>query len=267
MDQNASDQLPRGQVDFCFVETGAVSPEVGFEKFSGDLSEEERDACRRFVFEEDRHLYLLAHALLRHALSSYTGLPPGAWTFRRGPWGKPALAGPSAAALRFNLSHTRGLAACAVGWDGPIGVDVETLDSGGKRSVRDLARWSFAPAEIAWIEARPENEAEQAAVEIWTLKEAFLKAVGLGLHLPARQFAIVPEPDGPPVLVSCALEGEPPELWRFAQLRLRSRFAAAIAIRRARDQDLIIHAREWRPEGPGWRSMPLTCGTRHQWVL
>src|SRR4051794_4279939 len=80
----------------------------------GRLSEAERARHARFRFDDDRHTYLVAHALVRSALAQLAGVEVGALGFVSGEHGRPEISAPAAAlAFRFNLSHTRGLVACA----------------------------------------------------------------------------------------------------------------------------------------------------------
>ena len=115
-----------------------------------------------------------AHKLLRECLRPYdmqdTPLVYGAH-------GKPALAGDTP--LHFNLSHADGIAACIVSAH-ECGIDCERV-----REYRpNVVRRAFAPEEQELLEAAPESERGLLFFRIWTLKEAFVKAVGRGLSYP-----------------------------------------------------------------------------------
>src|SRR5262249_49748456 len=94
------------------------------------LSDEEKQRLERFHFERDRVLFLIAHALLRIALSRHSIIDPRAWQFRASTYGRPEIID-SRSRLRFSLSHTRGLAACAIVLDRNIGIDVEHISRNG----------------------------------------------------------------------------------------------------------------------------------------
>lgn len=168
------------------------------------LSADERARAARFVFPRDRLMFVAAHALLREALSEYADVPPHAWHFAANEYGKPALAGRHAGVnLTFNLAHTHGLVACVigrtkhlgvgagmdVGMDAAIdvGIDVESIDL--KVHSLDIATRYFSPSEVLQLQACPEGERAVRFIELWTLKEAYVKAIGEGLSHPLDTFS------------------------------------------------------------------------------
>jgi len=147
------------------------------------LSTEERERSARLVFEHDRRDYIMAHALLRTMLSTDDGRRPTELAFEADGYGKPVLvfAPGRTSALTFSLSHTTGLVACAVSSDVSVGVDVACLDR-----VADLdaiGKRCFSVDERNQLPAG-DDERRVRFFELWTLKEAFAKAVGRGLALP-----------------------------------------------------------------------------------
>ena len=135
---------------------------------------------------------------------------------------------PAGCRLQFNLSHTTGLVVCAVGLDGAIGVDVEDLT----RRAADpaLAVNYFAPEEVAWLEAGSQEQRQVRFLELWTLKEAFIKAKGKGLSIPLKDFAFSFPAGRPP-----RVDFRDPDLghadrWQFARLRLHERYQLAVAM-------------------------------------
>ncbi len=153
------------------------------------LSEAERHQASRFRLPRDRLLYTAAHVFLRQILSRYTLLQPTEWQFERNAYGKPFIANPNYQWLQFNLTHTEGLIACALVREQAIGIDVEKL-----KPLEDLAALcghAFHPLEANDILA---SGLAQVSLErfyrYWTLKEAYIKAKGIGLSLPLQKFAI-----------------------------------------------------------------------------
>jgi 4'-phosphopantetheinyl transferase len=194
------------------------------------LSPEERVACGKFVFEKDRLQYLLAHSLLRQTLSQYAPVRATDWRFIAEDYGKPQIALPLDEPLYFNLSHTEGLVACVVARQPLVGVDAEHLGRSG--SLPEIARHFFAPAEVAYMEQHSPSEQHEIFFNIWTLKEAYIKARGLGLSLPLQEFAFELKPGQPPEITFSAAMNDSPERWQFETLRLGPQHIIAIAARR-----------------------------------
>ncbi len=193
------------------------------------LSADERARHDRFVFARDRRDFAAAHALLRRTLSAHGPHAPHEWRFDTGEHGKPALP-PSLAGdppLVFNLSHTHGLVACVVSRGGDAGIDVETIDR--VVSTRAIARRYFSPPELAALEACDPSRQQSRFIELWTLKESYLKAVGTGLTHPLNTFAFHFDPDG-------AIAFEPPDGvdaigWQFELQAPSPRHRLAVALR------------------------------------
>ncbi|HZO16854.1 MAG TPA: tRNA epoxyqueuosine(34) reductase QueG, partial [Polyangiaceae bacterium] len=193
------------------------------------LDETERARHARFKFERHRHQFLVAHALVRWTLSRYAPVAPAAWRFVCNEHGRPEVSGPDhAPPLAFNLSHTDGLSACAVGAVGQtLGVDVEALDR--RTETTAIADRFFSELEVRALRALPEAEQRERFFAYWTLKESYIKARGMGLAIPLGRFSF--ELDrGLPISISFdpRLEDEP-ERWRFALLRASERHFLAVA--------------------------------------
>lgn len=180
-----------------YVSTHVESWELVGMRATLDATERERaDAFRK---PDDQRRFIVAHAAVRRLLGERLGRAPATLEFVIGEHGKPALAD---GAAHFNLSHSGDVAAIAFG-PGPVGVDVEAPRS--LRRVHDLAASTFAPGEIARV--RDAADPLQAFLQIWTAKEAVVKATGLGLTLEVATFE-VPQP-GPTPLPVRVLHGDP----------------------------------------------------------
>lgn len=177
------------------------------------LSEEERERTNRFAFAKDRRSYITAHWLLRHVLSAYVPVRPESWEFARTPHGKPFLSESSEhQGIFFNLSHTAGMVVTAVTCLGQVGVDVETVRP---RDHLNLARRYFAPLEISQLESLAAEEQPHSFFRLWTLKEAYIKARGLGLAMDLASFGF-PDVLGEDIRIEFA-DGmeETPSDWSF----------------------------------------------------
>lgn len=113
---------------------------------------------------------------------------------------------------RFNITHTDGLVALAIA-RAPIGVDVEWLARPG-RTV-ELAERYFAPTEVAALFALPEARRRDRFFDLWTLKEAYIKARGLGLAIPLDSFAFTLERDAIAIAITAEANDVPGAHWRF----------------------------------------------------
>jgi 4'-phosphopantetheinyl transferase len=150
------------------------------------LSPVERQRAERFIFERHRRQFLLAHGLVRAALSR---IAPETDPFRFR-YGRPFVAArPLGQALHFSLSHTEDCVACVISSCEAVGIDVEATDR--LRSPLAIAERAFSPTEIAALRALPSVEQTDRFFDYWTLKEAYLKARGLGLGLPLNRFSML----------------------------------------------------------------------------
>jgi len=191
------------------------------------LSSGECDRANRFRFEKDRVAYIAAHGGLRRILAFYRQCAPADICFDQGENGKPAVAG-----VQFNLSHSADLAVVAVTRERELGVDVERVDE--SRADKNVAERFFSPYEVSVLRSLPAEQQTEAFFNCWTRKEAYLKAIGLGLSVPLDSFDVSLAP------------GEPARLLRGADVKWRLRsfapapgYIGALAIDAA-DDDIEI---------------------------
>ena len=147
----------------------------------GVLDAEERARAARFAFDADRDAFVAAHALLRTALGAALGISSAAVRFTRAPGGRPELAGIAAREITFSLTHTRTLVACAVGPAVPLGIDAEAeADTSPDET---LLPSCCTPRERAYLERLDPDCRTRAFAQMWTAKEALLKALGVGMMI------------------------------------------------------------------------------------
>lgn len=192
------------------------------------ISPDERARYDRFVFDHSRREFAAAHALLRTALSQYSDRAPSSWSFRNQSGGKPVLAD-EAPRLAFNLSHTRGLVACAITGGPAVGVDVESVD----REISDgVTERFFSAREQAALRACPDDiRRRERFFEIWTLKEAFLKATGEGFSRPLPSVAFDVDGDGRIAFVPA--RDIDAACWHFALIVPVRGYRLAVAVHKA----------------------------------
>lgn len=234
-------------VDVFTVRTGGAGGDL-VAALSTWLDDGERARAARFVRAVDRDTFVIARALLRTTLSAYGPTTPRAWRFETNPHGCPSVAAPQAGTprLAFNLSHTTGLVALAVTRGRLVGVDVERVD----RVVReDVAGRHFAPDEVRDLRALPADRQARAFFEYWTLKEAYIKARGMGLAIPLADFAFALAPPAAPVIRFVEGFDDRAERWQFWQAWPTVDHRLALAVTRdAPDRDLAVTLTETPPE-------------------
>ena len=227
--------LPKDEVRVFSLALEGLSPEA-FARASALLDDDERAHAARKKLPDDRRLYQAAHALLRLALSSVAKAAPTAWRFRRDERGRRTIAVPEdGCGLSFSLSHTRGLAACAVCLGREVGVDAEHLK---RRELEDrnVARSCFTPAELSMLDALEPGRRPSERVALFTFKEAWAKARGLGLALDLQSFSVALEP---PALVFAA--DDEPAHWLLARHQPTPQYTVALAARRRLGEALKVH--------------------------
>jgi 4'-phosphopantetheinyl transferase len=216
--------------------------DVQLESFLAILSAEETARAASFRFQRDRDIYVVAHALVRTTLSHYAPLSPSAWSFRSTAHGRPEIATAWApVGLRFNLSHTRGLVACVVHAALDVGVDVEEMRD---TDLMEIAEHAFSAAEVATLRATSPDQRRTSFYRFWTLKEAYVKARGLGLSIPTTRFSLTPGARGDAtVSFDPSLDDDPVE-WQFVHSEPTPIHRLALAIRRGRGPDKEV-VRRW----------------------
>ena len=184
---------------------------------------------KRFRFEKDRRLHLVARALVRTTLSRYASLEPGDWSFVANRHGRPEIEAASGTPpLRFNLSHTKGIVICGVALDRDIGVDVENHDRAGEKM--DIAKRFFSASEYADLARIPEPKRNERFFHYWTLKESFIKAHGKGLSLPLDQFTFHLTDDHPLRISFDPRLGGDPGQWQFWLMMPTARCSMAVSL-------------------------------------
>jgi 4'-phosphopantetheinyl transferase len=162
-----------------------TQPEL-LNKYKSLLSDDETAKQQRYKFSHDKHDALITRAFVRDLLSYYTDIAPSDWRFEKGEKDKPEIVNPPLP-LRFNLSHTKGLIICAVTLESDIGCDVENTTR--NNDVLAIANRYFSSIETKELFSLPEEQQRNRFFDYWTLKESYIKAWGLGLAIPLKDFS------------------------------------------------------------------------------
>ena len=204
------DPLPLGEREA--VRLWWVRPEAFHEtpEVLSLLSLEERAQQLRFIPPGKRHEFLVARVLARRVLGEALRIDPASVRFTNNEWGRPELS--PACGLRFNITHTDGLVALLISDQHEVGVDTELFS----RAPRILALGPnvFAPKELTDLSALPSEQQAHRAVTLWTLKESYIKARGMGLALALDGFSFRFEESRIRLEVEPALNDDG-ELWQF----------------------------------------------------
>jgi 4'-phosphopantetheinyl transferase len=201
------------------------------------LTSDERTRSARFYFERDQQRFIVARGVLRDLLGRYLQTQPSQIRFVYNAFGKPDLSPEFTARLKFNLSHSAGLALIAVATASNVGVDLEYIRA--QSDYADIARRFFSAAEVDYLTALPSHLYAEAFFSCWTKKEAYVKACGEGLAIPLNSFSVplTTDPGHTPVDLDVASKGiVSAKRWSLYTLRPAPGYAGALAI-----------------EGTGWR--------------
>jgi 4'-phosphopantetheinyl transferase len=240
MSHKRSLQLRVGQVDVWLASLLDVGSSVATACLQF-LNESEKARLDRFAVKDAALQYLVTHALVRTTLSKYADVPPQAWEFETNAYGRPHISQPHPFHdLRFNLSNTTGLVACAISMDCEIGVDVENVAR--PLDAEELAPSVFAAPELADFRASASEERRNRFFSYWTLKESYIKARGMGLSLPLDAFWFELGDKSPLLYVTdrCA---DVPERWRFYRFAPTDAHMMAVAVAPPPSVEPSIHLR------------------------
>ncbi len=266
----AASRAPRGgpgPVNLWFCPNEELTPGLAATLASHWLDENEQETAGRFLFERDRRQYLVAHALVRRVLALETGIPEAEAVIWRSSRGRPFLQTPAeglprgADFLDFNLSHAHTYNLLGVSRHLRVGVDVERLDR-GERALDNIIA-TFAPEEQRWIAgAAPGRPRDRRALRLWTLKEAYSKARGLGLGLPFDSFAFTLAEDRG-VLAFRPPADDAAHHWRFLEVEPVPEALAAVAVEVGEGEVPAVHLHHgfpWGRAAPRRLVLPAAAG-------
>lgn len=190
------------------------------------LTPSELERHHRFRRDADRDMFVLGRVMARAIVGDALSVPPTAWPWREGQHGRPEI-DLERCPLAFNIAHSGGLVACALSWHGEVGVDIE--DRRRPPIDHDLVARCCSPTEAADVHARGSEGWRDRFLQYWTLKEAYLKARGLGIavHLADLSFSL--HGDEVRLDFKGALATEPHAAWAFDLITLHADHFLAVA--------------------------------------
>jgi 4'-phosphopantetheinyl transferase len=189
----------------------------------------------------------VARGFARSVLARVVGVPPHDLSVVTDEWGRPRVVAPArATGLSFSLSHTRGLIACLAAWDRRVGADAEQVRHDD--SLLEIADQRFAAREAEALRALPQSARHERFLKYWTLKEAYMKARGLGLAISLDAVAFdLAEADGESITASFAGDlADDPANWQFGLHAISREHVVATAVERRSRASATVVASEWQ---------------------
>jgi 4'-phosphopantetheinyl transferase len=219
--------LNHGEVHVWRVRLGQPSSTV--RAFSNILTLDEKERASAYSVEKDRDHFVVARGALRNILSLYLHVLPTRILLCSNDYGKPSVSGQTGdRRLRFNLSHSHGVALLALTRSGEIGVDVEFIRE--EFAGLAIAESLFSPIEVSRLKALPPDIQVSAFFKCWTRKEAYIKARGEGLSHPLNEFVVSFIPGEPAALVSTARNPGEASQWSLLDVHPDPNYVGAIAV-------------------------------------
>ena len=198
------------------------------QSFRHNLAADEQTRAEQFRFERHREHFIVARGVLRTILGGYLKRAPKSLSFCYSAHGKPVLAGESGGdAIRFNVSHSHGIALYVVTRGREVGIDLERIRP--DLAVAEIAGRFFSRQEVAMFQTIPTEAQREAFFRCWTRKEAYLKAQGEVLSLPLDQFDVSLAPGEPAAILGTRPDPSEASRWSLQELTLAPGYVAALA--------------------------------------
>jgi 4'-phosphopantetheinyl transferase len=211
------------------------------------LGTDEKDRASRFRSDQLRTRFLASRAAQRFILARYAAVSPEDIGYEQSAHGKPSLriGHDRRVDVRFNVTNSQDLALIAVAREREVGIDVEA-----ERSIRDafaLARRFFSPAEFAALQQIPGEAMQRAFLACWTRKEAYVKAIGLGISMQLSGFDVNVDPDHPATLLSTRPDPADASRWTMHSLDPGEGYFATLVVEGV---PAAVRTFEWIPPAP-----------------
>jgi 4'-phosphopantetheinyl transferase len=197
------------------------------ERYQAHLNKAEQKNASRYHFEKDQQRSTISRGSLREILSAYLQQASKEIQFQLTEYDKPLLINNHP--LQFNVTHSGNLVLIAVALDLLVGIDVE--DTSREIEYQELAQRFFATNEAAAVAKLTGESLKQAFFNVWTRKEAFVKAIGEGLSYPLADFEVSTLPEERSTLLALKRQPEQAQQWQFISFQPRPGYQAALISR------------------------------------
>ncbi|NNE47354.1 MAG: 4'-phosphopantetheinyl transferase superfamily protein [Rhodothermales bacterium] len=217
--------------------------QIAISRFQSVLQDDELERAARFRFDVHRNRYIASRGILRILLSGYLDLEAREIAIVLTSHGKPELQR-GQSDLRFNLSHAGDMGVFAFAAGRRVGVDVE--ETARDVSFRQLASRYFSPDEQAVLANSSDADIRNVFYACWTRKEAYIKALGLGVTHGLDNFTVAIAPDAKPAIIQSKVDADAPERWGMRAFVPADGFAGALV---AEGKDWSLRHFQFSPAG------------------
>jgi 4'-phosphopantetheinyl transferase len=233
------DELISGRPDVWRVHI----PSVPSSRLDHVLSEQEKNRAERYKFDKDRKSYTVSRAALRLILGNYLKENPQKLNFSYNAYGKPSIESPANRKIFFNVSHSGEYALIAASSDAELGIDLELMR---ELDYLDLAEHFFSDREQTEIKKLPTELLKKGFYTVWTRKEAFIKAIGLGLSFPLKEFDVSISPHEIPPIRFHQSQTVFDTGWEVRDIPTENQYCASLVIPARNYTKIRIFDFDWR---------------------
>jgi 4'-phosphopantetheinyl transferase len=220
-------------IDLWVVDIGDFSYEELLSLNVGWLSTQDLQRVERYQFIEHKKQLLMGRYLTRTVLSRYGQFSAGDWRFENNEYGKPFIATAQleemAEPLFFNLSHSQNKLVLAIAQHELLGIDIEY---GLKpRRVEKIANRYFSNSEIEGFRGLEKALIQKRFYDLWSLKEAYIKACGMGLAIPLNHFSFSFQSESKVEIEFHKERTDDPALWQFWEIDSEPGYHLSLAVK------------------------------------
>jgi 4'-phosphopantetheinyl transferase len=232
-----------GQFDIHIWRINLARPFSDVERLIFFLSPAERERAARFCFVQNQRRFIIRRSILRQLLAAGRKTSPETISIKFTAHGKPFVSDQEGSYnLRFSCSHSADLALVAISRGVELGVDLEQQRF--LADAEDLARSHFSRREFYELAGLPQSLKTVGFFNCWTRKEAFVKAIGLGLSFPLNRFSVSLAPDKPATILDVADSPAVVNQWEMIAFEAGADYSAAIV---SEGKKPCIKFLEWNP--------------------
>ncbi|MGD9153662.1 MAG: 4'-phosphopantetheinyl transferase superfamily protein [Gammaproteobacteria bacterium] len=189
------------------------------------LDNHEIKRAQQFKFAKDRNSFICSHAILRWLLSKYCNCDQKKIIYNYNTFSKPDLNNNHN--IHFNLSHSFHRAVIAITQNTPIGIDIEFMQP--KPILDNLAERFFSAYEYNEYKILPQQQKTLGFYNCWTSKEAFVKALGMGLSFPLKNFTVNLNPKFKAKILSVEHQQKNIDTWQLRRFIAENQYCIAVA--------------------------------------